>query len=701
MSNLFKSKFLLGVMVVAVMFVAFAVKAPRASADCSITMTLKQGMTSSQVMCLQQMLNAKGFTVSSSGAGSMGYETSYFGSLTAMAVRSFQASNSLTADAVVGPLTRAALMVSANVVVTPPAPTLCPNGMTLASSCTLAPNATAASTCPNGMTLASNCTLAPGATTTTQPLCPNGMTVASNCSLSPITGNANGAGSVAEYKILATPADNREVVQGAGSTQVLGMSIEADPGSDLTLTAVKLDFHNDGDAGEVTATADRDFVKYASSVAVYLGTTQLALVNASEFTSDNDYSRTLSLSSSGAKIPAGQVGNLYVAVTSISNLDSADDGEIWEVDVTSVRFTDGQGAVVSEDPATGLRAFTFETPTSSGDLDLKVSEATGNPDAQVVEADDVNDTNGVVLLKSTLKASGSAIELKELQTTVTPAGTGDASEIASRYILRINGNDIQSLDSGACDVVGDCDGTGTATAVDYTFDDVDYTIAENATVTMEIVADINPIDGVIVAEGDSLVADFTMADADNIVRDSSGDDLVGGDKTGAIAGEAQTFYSVGFKFVKKSTTSAITFAADPATATSADTATYTIKFDLTAFGGDVTIDRSCEEGGADAADQGVEYVVTNNGSNTSACSLASTAEDNTDDTGAAWLLRDGQTKEFTLTVAVTATADHFAKVYLESINWDNLVTDTTPDLYYTAGLGETKTSTGELYLQFI
>src|SRR3989344_1797220 len=101
MSNLLKSKFLLGVMVVAALALGVAAVAPvnvAEAANCSITVTLRMGMSSSQVKCLQQTLNEKGFTVATSGAGSPGNESMYFGSRTKAAVMAFQTANGLDVD---------------------------------------------------------------------------------------------------------------------------------------------------------------------------------------------------------------------------------------------------------------------------------------------------------------------------------------------------------------------------------------------------------------------------------------------------------------------------------------------------------------------------------------------------------------------------------------------------------------------------
>lgn len=101
MSNLFKSKFVLGLMLVA----AFAFTS---TASAAITSTLKLGSNNSQVKELQQGLNSQGFVVSTSGAGSVGSETNYFGSKTKTAVQSWQSSKGLTADGIFGPASRAA-----------------------------------------------------------------------------------------------------------------------------------------------------------------------------------------------------------------------------------------------------------------------------------------------------------------------------------------------------------------------------------------------------------------------------------------------------------------------------------------------------------------------------------------------------------------------------------------------------------------
>ena len=97
MSNLLKSKFLLGVMVVATLFVGVvALEATPASAEsCAITTTLRVGSKGSQVVCLQTSLG--GLTADGN-----------FGPKTKAAVVAWQQSMGLVADGVFGPKSRAA-----------------------------------------------------------------------------------------------------------------------------------------------------------------------------------------------------------------------------------------------------------------------------------------------------------------------------------------------------------------------------------------------------------------------------------------------------------------------------------------------------------------------------------------------------------------------------------------------------------------
>jgi len=92
--------------------------APAPTPSAALTADLVLGMRHVQVRTLQQLLNAKGFAVAASGAGSSGNETDYFGALTREAVRRFQCARQIVCEGSerttgygrIGPRTRAALL---------------------------------------------------------------------------------------------------------------------------------------------------------------------------------------------------------------------------------------------------------------------------------------------------------------------------------------------------------------------------------------------------------------------------------------------------------------------------------------------------------------------------------------------------------------------------------------------------------------
>lgn len=75
----------------------------------SFTKDLRTNDTDPQVKALQQFLNAQGFTIAKSGAGSPGNESAYFGAKTKIALNAFQRAKGLSLG-YFGPLTRAYIL---------------------------------------------------------------------------------------------------------------------------------------------------------------------------------------------------------------------------------------------------------------------------------------------------------------------------------------------------------------------------------------------------------------------------------------------------------------------------------------------------------------------------------------------------------------------------------------------------------------
>ena len=567
MSNLLKSKFFLGALVVAVMFVgAVAVKATTASADCAatITSTLKVGSSGAQVSCLQTIVGA-----TADGA---------FGPMTKAAVMAWQSGHGLTADGVVGPMTRAALMG---------APTgNFPAGCTSASGY----STTTGAPCNTGTSagLPAGCSSTVGYSPLTGTKCDSGSTSTPTGPLAGTDGTISDINRLSQYNA-------EEVGSGQEDVKVLGFEVEASNDGDIQINSVKLRFDSNGNNS-----LDSDRLEdYLDGVTVWMGSKEVGSVDVEDFTKDSTGLYTKVVSLSGAVVRADETESFYVSVDAVNNLDSGDiDSDSWTIAVDNLRFVDGGGVVTTEtsaiptdmdwDAAGDGVALAFVSFSSASDTELKVS-TNSTPAAGSLKADDTDDTEGVVLLKGKLKLEGdSDVLLDALPITLT--STGDSiSALTSSVTLTIDGEEFTESTGANCIDDTDFDGADScdaATVAGVLFDNLDLDIAAGETVNFTVSADINDLEntGVTATDfdaGDSLTASLTTTGRGYIVAENEqGDQLTdSSEMTGSAIGEAQSFYADGVNVDMGTTT--YTSVTDSGTVTQV---TYSIPLTVTSFG---------------------------------------------------------------------------------------------------------------------
>ncbi len=125
---------------------------PAACVGVTFTRNLTIGSTGADVKCFQALMNAHGFQLAASGAGSPGNETSYFGTRTLGAVQRLQVAQGWIPASQVGPLTRALFNSWLAGGVTPTTPTT--PVQTGPVSVMLAPTSPAAGSLVNGQATA-------------------------------------------------------------------------------------------------------------------------------------------------------------------------------------------------------------------------------------------------------------------------------------------------------------------------------------------------------------------------------------------------------------------------------------------------------------------------------------------------------------------------------------------------------------------
>ena len=706
-----KSKYLLGVMIVtAVVFAfAFATFATKADAACSINSTLRLGSTGAEVVCLQTALG--GLTADGN-----------FGPLTRAAVMSFQSNSGLVADGVFGPMSRAVWLANNSGM-----------GGTFPAGCTSAVgfSTTTGMSCAGDTTLPAGCTSTSGYSVTTGMSCSVTSDLPAGCSstsgFSPTTGMSCSGGSSPSTPTGPLAGTNgeisdinqlsqysaEEVGEGSNDVKVLGFDVEASKDGDIRLSTLKLTFDSNGNNA---ADSDR-IADYLDSLTVWMGSTEVGSANLDDFNKDSTgvYSKTIALS--GAVVRMDTTEKFYVSVDAVNNLDSGDiDSDSWTIAINSLRFEDGSGVVTTVGSGDALLTgnmdydaagdgvpIAFVSFSTASDTELKISLDTASPEAGVIEVDTTDDTEGVVLLKGKLKLTGdSDVWLDELPITLT--STGDSiSALTSSITLSIDGQEFTESTGANCiddtDFSGadDCDAATTAGVI---FDNLDMTLTAGETIEFTVSADVNDTNNSGVAatdfdEGDTLLASLTtVGRAAMVVENSAGDSLTDGtERTGSATGLAQAFYTTGIRVELVGTpTAVISNDGDPASATSAQTGTFTIKFSVTAFGDDMRIDDDpIIDTAAFTTVTQLSYSLSGAGTDTPSLVTTTAATHDTE----SFLVEEDQTESFTLTVAQTPTSSTFSTLKLEGIGWTagsadavganiytfNLDDFHTPDLY--------------------
>ncbi len=508
------------------------------------------------------------------------------------------------------------------------------------------------------------------------------------------------AGSVDNYS-LQSEFNNEDVGEGEDEVSVMSFEVEADNGSDLEFTSMKVWFENQ-DTG-----SSEDFNDYADSVQIWLDGEMVGEADVNDFSADDtsgtesdnstsdsidEWEKTISLDN--AIVRAGDTSEFVVSVTAVNSIDSSDhDSDDWDVDVTNVRFEDASGAVISEDPALDETAFDFGTFADATNVEMKVSLSNDSPDSQVVNVDDTDETEGVELLTFEIEAEGSDIVLNDIPVLLTvsqPTVTDDVDFVVNNLVLTVNGTDYQEAVS-----------TSAGSAATVTFDDLDITIDEGDTLEFVVSADVNDTQASEFVDGDTLKAELRASEVDAIdADDQEGDSIADADATGTALGDEMAFYDVGIMVTFVSASESVV---DGGVNAFDGTGTFVIKYKVEAFDGSIYLSDSATATTAATipdttlTSAGVRYLVDGAGTATTAnlsTVVTFSTSDGATDSGITngVELADGETSEFTLTA--TRTNDNAGdaglfRVLLKAITW--ATTDASTQNVYDFDLEDYKT----------
>ncbi len=456
-----------------------------------------------------------------------------------------------------------------------------------------------------------------------------------------------------------------EVGEGESEVPIMAFEVEADNDSDVAVTSIKVEFDETGGSGSL------DLEDYASEVVVMMGNDEIGSADVDDFNEDasGTWSKTISLDC--AAIAADDTGEFTIAVDGNDVIDSDDLNNSWSVDVTSIRFVDGDGVTTTEnvDGDALDKTFTWQSFATASDIEMNVSltdseDADMINDAHVIDIDDTDDTDDVEVLAFTIENKGDVdITVNDIPVVFVTTGETAEAVLIQNATLWVDGDQISS------DTIPSDPGL-------VVFEDLDLDIDAGDEVDFIVAVDIQDTAGVA-DNGDTIQASVTVDDID--ADDSEGDTISDANATGSASGGTHGVFDAGIMVEFVSATATNT----PSGITGvADTVNMTIVFDVTAFDSDAFIDATAI---ADETGGGGTYqdILVNGAVGTGVLtSSADTAANST------YRVREDDTERFTLSMSAPGD-DAFVQGVLESVLYATTAID--GDTVYNFNMSDFKT----------
>ncbi len=615
-----------------------------ATAACAFTFTrnLSVGDTGTDVMELQKFLNANGFTVAQSGPGSPGNETTYYGSLTADAVKRFQ--EAYASDI------------------------LAPLGLTAGTGYF------GASTRAKVNELCAEKEEAP-ATMPETPSTPDEeeQQPADQGDTAALSG---GEASLENFDVLSDPSDE-DLQEGDNDAAVMAFEFDVEDG-DAAVRRVDVQFQGMANANcsQGNQVCEDKPWRSFDSVSLWRDGEKIAEEDAN---SESDWSDQgsdvyrMRFTGLDEVFQEGDTAKFTVAVDVSDSIDNSDLDQTWKVWVpaSGVRAMDGAG--IDQYTGSDTQYETFNVESISSNTEMKLSTNSSNPDASTIRVDENNKTDDVTVLVFDVEAQDGAITLNDIVIFATTS-TSALNTLFSDFTLEIDGKQFSDWrydedKNLSTQTSADSDGDTQSAWIHFPLEDNDdeFTIAKDDKVTVKLMVDFKKLN----ANGDTVEFDVTGTERNAWdVDDAQGDMLATSKRSGTANGEEHALLTEGIFAEIVSTDASVRTISNG----TQDVADFEIVFDVTAFDNTFYV-------ASTVANALVYHIERNNVSigtaSTTASSLTSTAPE--ESTGN-WRVDDGSTETFTFTVTVNPDLTGSYRAVLDQVKYSKSNTGTVNDL---------------------
>lgn len=619
-------KFLLGIALV----VGLGLALNSASAYDFGAATLRVGSRGADVMEVQRVVGVE--------------DDGVFGPMTEAAVKAWQLNNGITpVDGIVGSITKAA-MSSSPLLGTFPAGCTSNEGFssttglscavvvgTLPAGCTstVGFSPTTGQSCSVVTTLPAGCTSTVGYSSTTGAKCDGGSTPGTT---GPLVGG-EGDITVSDF------TSGTETTIGEGkSEKVLGVKVEADNGSDVSLSTMKvvIDGWDDGADNKGSSRLER----HIDGVDIYMGSTKVGSADVEDF-SKNSGVYTKSISLSNAIVRKGQSEKFYVSVKAASSIDSENEDNTWKVDVTSIRFQDAMGVVMTvvEDGSTfDVAAAIIDFESATANDEISITSSSNNPEATTLKVSDSGTSDEYLVFAFKLKADKDSSDLNVLEVPIKiETNIADVENVISDIYLKVGSKVYDDFDVE--------DGDTDEAVYTFTIDEGDLTLDSGETVEVKVYVEFMK-EGLPSTYTTDETVQFTLISSDLEVENTDGDSV----DTSGLSDKA------GNKMILSTSSTVVTNVTTGSTIDrDGKVATYTFKFTVEADGADVTLSDATI---AETVSQSVDH----------SFSIKKDSGTATGTLGTTYTVADGDTASFTVTYTVDPVSPATTGTYYVTID---------------------------------
>ncbi|MDB5264881.1 MAG: Penicillin-resistant dd-carboxypeptidase-like protein [Parcubacteria group bacterium] len=467
------------------------------------------------------------------------------------------------------------------------------------------------------------------------------------------TGSTTLSGGEADLNDFNLIGEDTSGDEGESEVQLATAEFDVDSG-DVNVQRIEVTF----DPTNNTSGVEQRPSKYFDNISVWANGKKLADMDTDnrddwdENGSGNSTTYTVSLTGLNYVVREGDQASITIAADINDSIDTDDLAQDFDITVEddAVRAIDAAGVQQYIGDGSDSVSFGFGAQQSG---DLTVRESSDNPDADTLIIDDQDESDDFTVLGFEIDNNDDADALLT-DLTVTVATSTSATATSTSDIIRS-----ATLTIGGDDFRGDINDDNT-----IDFDSIDATISGNDVTDGSLSVTFNGSDVI----GASQTVSFAITAANVTAEgDASGDNS---DVSGTAQGETFSLVSQGIAVINGQTTSDSRVIN---TTTGGEQGDFEVTFDVEAVDETVYIAKSADNA-TTTVTAGVLYNVVQGTTATSTVvgttDIVTANDSDNGDTSTHFIVREGDTRSFTLHVSIDPVQSDFYSVELEAIRFD-------------------------------